>query len=69
MLRLFGRYLAGPRNASRYGDGREAEELAPERRQPVVLDVMKRNVDGWTVLQQLKVDRRRITSPSWSARS
>jgi len=58
MLRLFGRYLAGHGyRVLATGDGREAVELAADNGVClVVLDVMMRNVDGWTVLQELKVE-------------
>ena len=58
MLRLFGRYLAGHGyRVVSSSDGSQAVKLAGENRvRLVILDVMMRDMDGWTVLQQLKAD-------------
>ena len=58
MLRLFGRYLAGHGyRVVSTNDGSEAVKLAGENYvRLVILDVMMRDMDGWTVLQQLKAD-------------
>jgi CheY-like chemotaxis protein len=58
MLRLFSRYLDGHGyRVIAIADGREAVRLARENEaRLVLLDVMMRAIDGWSVLQQLRAD-------------
>jgi len=65
MLRLFTRYLAGHGyRVVTATDGEEAVRLARAHEvRLVVLDVMMRDTDGWTVLQRLKAEPRTHDTP------